>query len=213
MSGVRTAMTPQGILVTADSMVTLTIAPPADRGGERRRVQIWGDSCEAVVHPEGSAWFSDYLGGSFSLVRMPDDVERQVDPERARKGDLVGFADGFPLLLVGEASLTELNGRLRTPVEVERFRPNLLVSGGEAFAEDSWKRLRIGGLQFRGVKRCSRCSMINIDPMTGAADAEPLRTLAGYRRTDGGVHFGMNLIHDGRGELRVGDTVEPAKDE
>ena len=142
MSGVRTTLTPRGIQVTADSMTPLTIVLPADGGGERRRVQIWDDSCDAVLHREGSAWFSDYLGDSFSLVRMPDDVERQVDPARARKGDLVGFADGFPLLLVGEASLSDLNGRLQAPVEVERFRPNLVVSGGEAFAEDAWTRLR-----------------------------------------------------------------------
>jgi uncharacterized protein len=139
---------------------------------------------------------------------MPDDSVRPVDPDYAGPGHRVGFADGFPFLLISEASLDELNGRLTQPVPMARFRPNLVVAGCEAFAEDGWRRIRIGGLAFDLVKPCSRCIIPTIDIATGQRDAEPLRTLMGYRKRDNRILFGQNLVHDGVGLLRRGMPVQ-----
>jgi uncharacterized protein YcbX len=130
-----------------------------------------------------------------------------VNPERARPGDVVSFADGYPFLVISEASLSDLNSRLETPLVMERFRPNIVVSGVPAYAEDTFRHVRFGEVGFRAVKRCDRCSVTTIDPETGARGKEPLRTLATYRREDGKVWFGMNLIHDAEGTLSVGDLV------
>ncbi|HVJ20320.1 MAG TPA: MOSC domain-containing protein, partial [Polyangiaceae bacterium] len=130
-----------------------------------------------------------------------------VNPARARPGDVVGFADAYPFLVISEASLEELNRRLPQPVAMRRFRPNIVLSGAEPFAEDGFAHVRIGAVSFRGPKRCDRCVVTTVDPETGKAGQEPLRTLATFRKQDGKVWFGMNLIHDGPGEIAVGDDV------
>jgi uncharacterized protein YcbX len=140
---------------------------------------------------------------------MPDSHHRPVNPDKAGPGHIVGFADGYPFLLIGQASLDDLNARLAEPVEMRRFRPNLVVEGAAPFAEDGWHRLRIGGLAFRGVKPCDRCTVTTVDPDTGARGPEPLRTLSTYRKEGNQVMFGMNLVHDQRGTVAVGDPVEP----
>jgi uncharacterized protein YcbX len=142
---------------------------------------------------------------------MTDELVRGVDPDYGQVGDEVSFADGFPLLLISEASLADLNGRLETPVSMRRFRPNLVVDGERAYAEDQWRRIRVGDVEFEGAKNCSRCVFTTIDPDTGVKDPtrEPLRTLGGYRRKpQGGVYFGQNLIPRSGGAIHVGDRVE-----
>jgi uncharacterized protein YcbX len=119
----------------------------------------------------------------------------------------VSFADGYPFLVISEASLADLNRRLDAPLEMERFRPNIVVSGVDEFAEDLWREVTFGSIAFRGAKRCSRCVVTTIDPATGTKNKEPLRTLASYRRWDKQVWFGMNFIADGTGSLRVGDAI------
>lgn len=170
---------------------------------------VWNDTLDAVlVDPAADAWLSEFLSRPCRLVRFADDVTRQVDPAYARASDHTGFSDGFPFLLISQGSLDDLNSRLDHPVPMLRFRPNLVVDGCAAFAEDGWKLIRIGGVVFRVAKPCSRCAIPTIDPATGARGAEPLRTLAGYRRRDNQVFFGQNLLHDGPGRLEVGMTVE-----
>jgi uncharacterized protein YcbX len=122
----------------------------------------------------------------------------------------LSFADGFPLLIIGQASLDDLSARVGRPLAMERFRPNLVVSGAPAFAEDGWKRIRIGGITFRIVKPCERCVFTTVDPhiRRKSLDQEPLRTFAKYRKTPEGVIFGQNVIAEGAGELRVGMEVE-----
>jgi uncharacterized protein YcbX len=138
---------------------------------------------------------------------MPDEHQRPVKPEHAGSFDVVSFADAFPFLVISEASLSELNSRLREPIEMRRFRPNIVVTGVPAFAEDTWTELRLGALGFRAPKRCDRCSVTTVDPSTGVRGQEPLRTLATYRKQDGKVWFGMNLIHDDQGVLSIGDRL------
>ncbi len=192
----------------APGMPPLTTASPPE-GGERLAVTIWRDPCEAVApSAEADHWFSDYLGQACRLVYLPDDSLRPVDPDYARPGEQVGFADGFPLLLISQGSLDDLNSRLETPLPMRRFRPNLVVSGCEPHAEDGWRRIRIGETTFRVVKPCSRCIIPTIDPATGERSPEPLRTLAGYRRRDNRIYFGQNLVHEGNGILEVGMAVE-----
>jgi uncharacterized protein len=185
------------------------VVPLAPRG-PRREVEVWGDRCEAVVlSSEASALLSGFLGERLELVHMPDDVRRPVDPDYAREADQVSFADGFPILLASMESLADLNARLDEPVPMDRFRPNLVIEGAAAFAEDEYERVRIGGLSFRMPKRCSRCQVTTVDQRTGEpAGPEPLRTLAGYRGEGRRVYFGQNLIPEDTGVLRVGDEVE-----
>ena len=152
----------------------------------------------------GSRWFSDLLERDLRLVYMPGDVERGVDLEYGREGDVVSFADGYPLLVISEESLADLNARLAEPVEMRRFRPNLVVRGAGPYAEDEWDRFRIGELELRAVKPCARCVLTTRDPETGEAGKEPLATLAQYRTVDDKVRFGMNVIADGLGKLEVG---------
>jgi uncharacterized protein YcbX len=180
-----------------------------DATGEPLQVQVWGDSVAALApDPLADAWLSQRLGQPCRLVCQPDDGVRPVDPHYGMPEDQVGFADGFPLLLISQASLDDLNHRLDCPVEMRRFRPNLVVAGCEPYEEDRWRRIRIGDLSFRVVKPCSRCPIPTIDPETGERGVEPLRTLMGYRRRDNKVYFGQNLIHDGCGELAEGMKVE-----
>lgn len=182
---------------------------PAPARGERQQVVVWGDTVEAErCDPAVDAWLGEFLGIACHLVRMPDDSVRPVDPEYAGPGHRVGFADGFPFLLISEASLDELNGRLARPLPMARFRPNLVVAGCDAFAEDGWRRIRIGDLSFDLVKPCARCIIPTIDIATGERDAEPLRTLMTYRRHGDRIVFGQNLVHAGAGRLRCGMPVE-----
>ncbi|MCF9011005.1 MOSC domain-containing protein, partial [Pseudomonas carnis] len=117
--------------------------------------------------------------------------------------------DGYPLLLIGQGSLDDLCEKIGRPMQMLRFRPNLVIEGAEAFAEDGWKRLRIGDVEFRVVKPCSRCILTTVDPQTGerSPDREPFATLETYRKTEKGAMFGQNLVNDGIGRLEVGMPV------
>lgn len=177
--------------------------------GDPVRVSVWGDEVEAVsCDGEADRWFAEFLGTACRLVYMPDEVERTVDPEYGRAGDRVGFADGFPFLLLSEASLDDLNGRLEEPLPMNRFRPSIVVAGCGPYAEDGWRGVRVGDVSLRVVKPCARCAITTVDQASGARGKEPLRTLSTYRKVGGDVHFGQNAIPDGGGTLRVGDRVE-----
>jgi uncharacterized protein len=172
------------------------------------RVSIWGQSCAASWQGEDAAgWFSEYLECTCSLVYMPDRVVRPADPTYAPSGTRVSFADAFPFLLISEASLTDLNSRLATPLPMNRFRPNLVVGGGEPYQEDEWSGITVGEIRMQVVKPCSRCVITTTDQNTAERGKEPLRTLATYRRQDGEVMFGQNVVHENQGKLRLGDTV------
>jgi uncharacterized protein len=172
------------------------------------RVMVWDDSCEASwLGEKAASWFSEFLGCVCSLVHMGDAIVRPADPALARQGSRGSFADGFPFLLLSEESLADLNRRLTEPLPMNRFRPNLVVSGGRPYQEDEWETMEIGGIRFRVVKPCGRCVVTTTDQSTGERGKEPLRTLATYRKRDGEVMFGQNVIHERPGRLRVGDSV------
>jgi hypothetical protein len=178
-------------------------------GGTTRTVRVWEDTLDAEDQGDGAArFFSKRLAAELRLVRMPDDARRPADPEHARPGDLVSFADGFPFLLVTEASLAAFATRFGAPPDVRRFRPNLVVSGAAPFAEDAWSAFRVGPVTFHVQKPCARCQIVNVDPDTGVPHKSALATLAELRRVGSSVMFGQNLVHDGAGVIREGDAVE-----
>lgn len=183
---------------------------------ESLRALVWRDWTQAYVgEAEANEALSRYCGKPLRFVFMPDESFRRVDTARVQDLRRVSFADGFPLLITNLASLDELNSRLDAPVEMRRFRPNIVVEGAEAWAEDRWRLVEVGDNQFSLVKPCSRCVMTTVDPDSGIKDAsvQPLRTLSTYRRTDDGVIFGMNAIHESEGRIRVGDPVTITKTE
>lgn len=206
---VAPSLTPDRLRLEAPGLAPLVL-PLATGDGPSQSVTIWGDEVEArSCGPEADAWTAALLGDDHRLVALAGDDARPVDPAYARPEDRVSFADGYPFLLTSTESLRELNGRAGTRLEMARFRPNLVVDGTPPFAEDAWASIRIGDLTFRVVKPCVRCVVTTLDPSTGEAGHEPLRTLATFRRTANGVTFGQNLLADRTGAVvRVGDRFE-----
>jgi uncharacterized protein YcbX len=140
---------------------------------------------------------------------MADDYKRTVDQRYAkRKTDQVGFADGYPVLIASEESLDDLNNRLEQPLPMNRFRPNLVLKGASAFAEDSWKTIRVGDITFDIVKPCARCVITTIDQKSGEKGSEPLKTMASFRLVRNKAMFGMNAVHHTKGVIRIGDRAE-----
>lgn len=175
----------------------------------RVRITIWDDEVHLPVAGfEANDWISEILGREARLAYMPDDVERPVNPRYATLDDRTSLTDGYPLHLIGSGSMADLNDRLREPVGVERFRPNIYIEGPGPFEEDGWGEVRIGEALLRVVKPCARCTVTTVDPASGTRGKEPLKTLSNYRKRQGGVMFGQNALHPGSGTLRVGDTVE-----
>lgn len=208
MARVRVSALPDGGLLLAAEGAQCPVAIPGP-GVPPVIVTVWRDSVTAVDAGDGAAaWLSRVLGRECRLVYMPDEARRPVDPGYASHGETLGFADGFPLLLISEASLGALNARLEQPVPMNRFRPNLVVSGCEPFAEDGWRRIRIGAVTLDVVKPCSRCAIPSIDQDTGERDRFINRALAAFRRFDGEILFGQNLLYPEPGEVRLGDPVE-----
>lgn len=179
--------------------------------GEQANARVWND--EVTVHHapmEISAWFTDKLGITSSLTYMPDVAQRTVDPRYAN--GINSLSDGFPYLILSQASLDDLNARMEQALPMERFRPNIVIAGGHAFQEDGWKEITIGDTRFALVKPCGRCAITTTDQQTGQRGKEPLRTLATYRRRKGvegevKVDFGMNAMALRGNVVRVGDLV------
>jgi uncharacterized protein len=204
---VRPSLDGGSLRVDAPGMASLEL-PLRPSGSVRTSVVVWHDRCVAAWAGEPAArWFSDVLEADCSLVHMPDDAVRPIDPAYGPDGSRVSFADAFPFLVLSEESLADLNSRLPSPVPMNRFRPNLVLSGGAAYQEDALGAFRVGGVRLRAVKPCDRCVLTTTDQATAERGVEPLRTLATYRRRDGKVFFGQNALHQDVGRLRVGDAV------
>lgn len=171
------------------------------------KVKIWESQCEAQeVEPEVSEWVSDFLKKKVKLVRMTDNFTREIK-DKYGEGQ-TAFTDGFPFLILSTESMDLLNSKLGKALSVSRFRPNIVVTGCDPHEEDSWNNITVGEVSMRGVKLCTRCKIITIQPMTGEFTDEPLKTLAEYRKTDKGIVFGKNFVHENEGEIRVGMPVE-----
>lgn len=209
LSGVEVRLTSRGIQVCVPGRPVVDRETP-DGEESRVRVTVWKDTVDAIpVASVIDEWLSHYLGRSVRLMFMPETARRGLDPDYGETEDDVSFADGYPVLLISQASLDDLNNRLDLPIPMNRFRPNLVVTGCEPFEEDLWKVIRIGSMRFRVVKPCARCMITTIDQETGVSGIEPLRTLASYRQVTNKVMFGQNLIPDGPfpATIRQGDEL------
>jgi uncharacterized protein len=204
---------PPGLALSAPDRPPIFVPiPPPDAAP--RQVTIWRDTVEAVpAGPEAESWLTTTLGVPCALVYQANPASRPVSPAHAAPGDVVSFADGYPLLATSTASLSDLNARLPNPVPMARFRPNLVIEGAAPWAEDHWHRIRIGAALFRVPKPCDRCIIPSIDQETGLRPdpEEPLRMLKTFRRdATGRVLFGVNLVPETLGIIHADDEVELA---
>lgn len=175
---------------------------------QKIEVEIWDDRVLAnMVDPAFDTWFSEKMGLTCHLVKMPETTQRKVSPKYAVNAESVSFADGMPYLILGQGSLDDLNSRLETPVPTNRFRPNIVFSGGMPYEEDSWKVIKIGSVEFQVVKPCARCVLTTIDQETGIQGKEPLKTLAGYRTVSNKVYFAQNMVALQSGTVRIGEKI------
>jgi uncharacterized protein YcbX len=221
----RTELAEDGaLLVTAPTGEQLRVpAPRAADGAAEVRGEVFGAVFAALEAEEkAQLWVREQLGApELRLLHLADPLSRAIAPDFSAPGETVSMADGFPLLVATTASLAALNDWLveagGEPMPMTRFRPNLVVEGTEAWAEDRWRRVRIGELVFRAVKLCGRCVVTTTEQEAGERRGpEPLRTLAARRRFDKKAAFGVNLIPerpdgvtgDALGTLRLGDEVE-----
>ena len=172
------------------------------------QVQVWDDTCYAWQYPNTiNDFFSDYLRQKVRLVYMPQTSKRQVENKYAKNGEITSFSDGYPFLLIGQSSLNDLNARLSEPIPMNRFRPNIVFSGADAFEEDIWHSFKIQGIEFFCAKPCARCVVTTISQETAKQGKEPLKTLSTYRKIGNKILFGQNLLHKGQGVIRVKDNI------
>jgi uncharacterized protein len=172
-------------------------------------VSIWDDRCEAqYVSEAADRWFSEKLSFHCRLVYMQESSKRNVDPLYAIGHDITSFSDGYPILLIGQESLNDLNQRLTEPLPMNRFRPNIVMIGGQPFEEDMMKLFTINNIDFYGVKLCGRCVVTTTDQETGITAKEPLKTLSTYRLYNNKVLFGQNVICGGQGTIHSGDEIK-----
>ncbi|MET7687914.1 MOSC N-terminal beta barrel domain-containing protein [Streptomyces sp. NPDC005483] len=204
-----------GVVLSGPGMESLTV--PVPEPGETLTLDIFGDKVEGVpaADPAAHAWCSEYLGAPTRLVHMDDPATRRpVEPEYALPGETVTFADGYPLLLTSAASLDALNSLISEgrhaaegPLPMNRFRPNVVVGGAGAWAEDDWSLIAIGDVTFRVAKMCGRCVVTTTDQDHAVRGKEPLHSLGRHRHVGGKLVFGQNLVPRSRGTIRVGDPV------
>ncbi|WP_227803917.1 MOSC domain-containing protein [Marinomonas profundi] len=191
------------------SMSNNLILDTAQFNEDHQDVVVWESTVKGQrTHQEADVWFSHLLGEPVQLVYFSDESERYT----SRRPDTpITFADGYPYLLTTHASLAELNRTCPQVIQMAQFRPNLVIQGNQAFAEDSWKRIRIGNVEFENVKPCVRCIFTTLHPQTAERipKGEPLKTLGKFRLLDNkGITFGVNLIALNTGIINIGDDVE-----
>jgi uncharacterized protein YcbX len=209
MTQLQPAITNEGLLVTHKTKLDSIVIPFKSPGQNRVMVTIWDDRCMAeFVSDEADAWFTSALGVNCRLVYMPDESKRIVDPNYALQNELTSFADAYPFLMIGQTSLNDLNNRLIETIPINRFRPNIVFTGGTPYQEDSMASVSIRGIIFSGVKLCARCVMITIDQDKGTGGKEPSKTLATYRQKNKKLYFGQNMLCKGGGIIKVGDELK-----
>ena len=214
MALIQPSLGDEVMTLTAPNMPAITVPMEQDVRARQKLVKVCSDHVQAIDEGDIVAqWLSDFLKRKVRLVAIADDFSRIVDTEFVDKPTETGFSDGYPLLLISEESLGDLNQRLNAKgepsVPMSRFRTNVVVSGGQPFDEDTWRHAYLGDVPFDIVKPCKRCQMVTVNWVTGEIHnpKEPTATLASFRRWNGGVIFGQNIVHRGLGTLRVSDSV------
>ena len=209
MALLQVEILPDGLKVyhkkNANDYINIPLIPVIDKVVTS---DIWGIPCNAkLVDPAADKWFSEILNFPCRLVYMAEETIVKVEEQYAVNNDLTSFSDGYPILMISEASLQDLNNRTGESLPMNRFRPNLVFTGGEAFVEDTMKEFTINGYTFFGVKPSARCVVTTIDQDTTEKGKEPLKTLSLYRRKDAKVYFGQNVIAAGIGKINIGDAI------
>jgi len=208
MTLIKTALTDRHLILSASGMENLPL-PLTPSGGDLINSTLWHDQCAArSASREADQWLSHFLNLDCRLVYQPDEMIRPVDANYGEPSDNVAFSDGFPFLIISENSLVSLNQEMQLNLPMTRFRPNLVISGCPGYAEDSWREISIGDIDFRLPKHCSRCAIPTIDPDTAQTGKEPLKTLNRIRKWQNNVYFGQNALHNQYGILSVGDIVQ-----
>jgi uncharacterized protein len=208
MALIKTSFDGDKLILSAPGMTDLALALNP-KAGEILRCSIWHDEVDVVaVSGAADQWLSGFLQLECRLVYQSDDSLRTVNQQYAQADDITALSDGFPFLLISENSLADLNKAMQLDLPVIRFRPNLVISGCDAYAEDMWREISIGNISFRLPKPCSRCAVPTIDPETGETSKEPLTTLNRLRKWENKVYFGQNALHNAQGKLSVGDKVK-----
>lgn len=201
------------IVRIADGVPILSIEDARPAAEPDLEVKVWDDTFRArsVAVPNLKAVTEELAISGARLVYMNPEVHRSVDPRYAPAGAEVSFADGYPYLVTNTSSLSDLSERIGESLSMLRFRPNIVVTGAPAFAEDDWRGLEIGVHHFQLPKPCARCIMVTHEPQTGEKNLRVLSELAAYRKVGNKVLFGMNAVHQGGiGPIRVGDRVRAA---
>lgn len=209
MALIRVSIQPNGLLVThlvSQDNILIPFEPQTSQMGE---FTIWDDTCTGQYVSAGAdEWFSAILNTACRLVYMPNESYREVDTKYVPQGRITSFSDAYPFLLLGQSSLDDLNSRLAIQLPINRFRPNIVFTGGQPYQEDTMAHFKIGSIDFNGSKLCARCNVPTIDQDTALAAKEPTRTLAQYRKRNNNVYLGQNLVHTGTGCINVGDIIE-----
>ena len=212
LSQIGLTLKEETIVVSHKGLTDLEI-PLVLSNGTSIQVTVWDDTVEALEAPATiNDWFSKIAKEPCKLVFMPENASRPVSPNRAINAENVSFADGYPYLIIGRSSLDDLNSRMKVDLPMNRFRPNIVVEGSEPYEEDHWSDIQIDELKFHVTHPCKRCVLTTIDQETGKKGAEPLRTLATYRREGKDVIFGVNTLALDTGNIKVGDEVEICAD-
>ncbi|MBX7046625.1 MAG: MOSC N-terminal beta barrel domain-containing protein [Ignavibacteria bacterium] len=204
-------LTNEGFIISNDKASEDLIIPFGIDTGEKSDVTIWDDTCEAIHYSdEANKWFSDIVDYDCRLVYMPDTTRREANKDFAIADDIVSFADGYPILIIGQSSLDNYNYISGNNFKMNRFRPNLVFTGGKAHVEDTLRKFNINGTDFYGVKTCGRCVITTIEQETAVSGKEPLKTLAEYRTVNNSIKFGMNVIPGPLSDnsiVRIGDEI------
>lgn len=211
MALLKSKLSDGGFTITDKRSSSSITVKHEQRAGQNINVTIWDDLCEAEkVSSEADDFFSEALSVKCFLVRMPESEKRAVDKKKkyVKDNHLVGFADAYPFLIIGQSSLDDLNSRLPEPVRMDRFRTNFVFIGGEPYCEDNLGNFKIGELEFFAAKPCARCVIVTTDQQTGKRFKEPLATLSKYRNFNNKVMFGMNVICKSSGTVSVGDEIQ-----
>lgn len=176
------------------------------------KVRVWEDECAAQYVSElADKWFTQKLSMDCKLVYMPDTEKRRVEEQYAQDSEITAFSDGYPLMIIGQASLDELNSRLQEPLPMDRFRPNIVFTGGNPFDEDTMEHLLINDINLYGVKLSARCVLTTINQTNGHKGKEPLKTLAAYRQKNNKIYFGQNLLFKQTGKIKAGNAIKVIK--
>lgn len=203
------------LAINAPNMPEISVSL-TQQGQPDREVVVWRDTCRAVDQGDAiAAWFSEFVGVPLRLVRIDDAFVRPVSMDYTDQPSQTGFADGYPILVISEESLIDLNRKLdardKPAMRMNRFRPNIVIKGCDPFEEDLWHWIKIGDIRAEVAKPCARCAITTVEQERGEITVkhEPLSVLATFRKgANGGVMFGQNVIHRGLGEIKIGDEVQ-----